>query len=163
MVVGLIPAHTGKMSSPCHARPVSPAHPRSCGENASRLCPLIVARGSSPLTRGKPLSRSVNWVRVGLIPAHAGKTTSNKTGSRSFGAHPRSRGENHRMKSVAASLMGSSPLTRGKPHRHHLRARRPGLIPAHAGKTTTPGEKPALSRAHPRSRGENRIRGWPVS
>ena len=50
---------------------------------------------------------------------------------------------------------GSSPLTRGKLARAERRRGGERLIPAHAGKTTTPGERPASSRAHPRSRGEN--------
>ena len=50
-------------------------------------------------------------------------------------AHPRSRGENIITDANPLSRHGSSPLTRGK---RLLRSRispRPGLIPAHAGKT----------------------------
>ena len=55
------------------------------------------------------------------------------------------------------SSPGSSPLTRGK--RLHERCAEPylGLIPAHAGKTLRASLSSALSRAHPRSRGENKI------
>ena len=52
-------------------------------------------------------------------------------------------------------MVGSSPLTRGKRTRARIPRRKPGLIPAHAGKTVGP---PAFRRgllAHPRSRGEN--------
>ena len=114
--------------------------------------------GSSPLTRGKRRQRQVVFYRRGLIPAHAGKTPPPVGRSLPRRAHPRSRGENHRMKSVAASLMGSSPLTRGKhrlPGRCH---RRHGLIPAHAGKTHPPRCPARYQRAHPRSRGENHRR-----
>ena len=54
-------------------------------------------------------------------------------------------------------MRGSSPLTRGKrapPRTHDGRQR---LIPAHAGKTCPPGFGGKQGRAHPRSRGENRI------
>ena len=51
---------------------------------------------------------------------------------------------------------GSSPLTRGKRPRRHQRGYGLGLIPAHAGKTGPPRRSAGRSRAHPRSRGENR-------
>ena len=51
--------------------------------------------------------------------------------------------------------MGSSPLTRGKHDRQGRRARRHGLIPAHAGKTGNPAKAAVQLWAHPRSRGEN--------
>ena len=50
---------------------------------------------------------------------------------------------------------GSSPLTRGKLPSRRNDASQDGLIPAHAGKTETPSTVARLSRAHPRSRGEN--------
>ena len=53
-------------------------------------------------------------------------------------------------------MLGSSPLTRGKPS--HSRRERCGgrLIPAHAGKTRLAASCSSTERAHPRSRGENR-------
>ena len=72
---------------------------------------------------------------LGLIPAHAGKTSWARPVWSSGTAHPRSRGENS-----AASFSQSQP---------------PWLIPAHEGKTPQrPSGKPP-SAAHPRSRGEN--------
>ena len=50
---------------------------------------------------------------------------------------------------------GSSPLTRGKPHRGVPDRAGTGLIPAHAGKTIGARESPITRWAHPRSRGEN--------
>ena len=50
---------------------------------------------------------------------------------------------------------GSSPLTRGKPVEAELRVADRGLIPAHAGKTQPEGSRKMITRAHPRSRGEN--------
>ena len=93
----------------------------------------------------------------GLIPAHAGKTSMWTGQPSTRRAHPRSRGENDPGSTQPERLMGSSPLTRGKrsaDDRHDLAG---GLIPAHAGKT--PGDPRAgdACRAHPRSRGENRL------
>ena len=51
--------------------------------------------------------------------------------------------------------MGSSPLTRGKPHRRDDRSRHRRLIPAHAGKTFLTTWESSKRTAHPRSRGEN--------
>ena len=56
------------------------------------------------------------------------------------------------------SIVGSSPLTRGKPDlalSHSIPER---LIPAHAGKTATSRTCRMTRSAHPRSRGENRRR-----
>ena len=51
---------------------------------------------------------------------------------------------------------GSSPLTRGKPIPGKPLGLGPRLIPAHAGKTPRHRHHRRPSRAHPRSRGENR-------
>ena len=52
--------------------------------------------------------------------------------------------------------VGSSPLTRGKRRLDHVDQPRRRLIPAHAGKTPVWQARSKASRAHPRSRGENR-------
>ena len=72
-------------------------------------------------------------------------------------AHPRSRGENHTRSNCALWATGSSPLTRGKRAARSGRPGRCGLIPAHAGKTQRDMAVRRCRRAHPRSRGENRI------
>ena len=53
------------------------------------------------------------------------------------------------------SAVGSSPLTRGKRLRPVPRTPLPGLIPAHAEKTSCRSPGWPESAAHPRSRGEN--------
>ena len=113
------------------------------------------AEGSSPLTRGKQMGRQGISQRTRLIPAHAGKTSNEPPTLVKPRAHPRSRGENLKNRRTEADDEGSSPLTRGK--RTGLRVGRPapGLIPAHAGKTTAGRCRRGRQRAHPRSRGEN--------
>ena len=151
----LIPAHAGKTSGCPSTRSGYRAHPRSRGENTVRLRVDWVRRGSSPLTRGKHgLLVHAGHVR-GLIPAHAGKTPAGKAFACPTWAHPRSRGENRRPTAAWRSTVGSSPLTRGKRHEDGPRELLGGLIPAHAGKTTTRRYSPDRSPAHPRSRGEN--------
>ena len=132
---GLIPAHAGKTSAPRVAAARSWAHPRSRGENAVICRRFHTPPGSSPLTRGKLEVRLLGRRRLGLIPAHAGKTSKPPCPSSLNGAHPRSRGENLPAWTSEKSPSGSSPLTRGKPWNESN---------SHDGGV-----------AHPRSRGEN--------
>ena len=69
-------------------------HPRSRGENDSGYQPEQVAEGSSPLTRGKLGMPVTSMMRLGIIPAHAGKTRRSRGRIRARRDHPRSRGEN---------------------------------------------------------------------
>ena len=152
---GLIPAHAGKTVSTTVCSKSGRAHPRSRGENGSRVRPLPCVPGSSPLTRGKLLTGRENCALCGLIPAHAGKTRGLAGRRTSQGAHPRSRGENSGPSSFCQSAWGSSPLTRGKHDDGVAPRARVGLIPAHAGKTKCGHVAFCTYRAHPRSRGEN--------
>ena len=111
--------------------------------------------GSSPLTRGKLSVYRVRAARVGLIPAHAGKTRSRYSALSETAAHPRSRGENTIRPLGGGRLQGSSPLTRGKPPHLTPGSVLAGLIPAHAGKTRRTAARSWRRPAHPRSRGEN--------
>ena len=153
--LGLIPAHAGKTSKFTDSPGIRRAHPRSRGENRCWPVSWSVHTGSSPLTRGKRLISFRVIHNGGLIPAHAGKTSSTPDMRAASTAHPRSRGENRNYPNYRPRSLGSSPLTRGK------RARRPHgsgirrLIPAHAGKTSCFALRWSTARAHPRSRGEN--------
>ena len=131
------------------------AHPRSRGENAVAAIRAPKVGGSSPLTRGKQRECVFIAPFDGLIPAHAGKTTSSVMLISMIWAHPRSRGENGVIDMVAQDNAGSSPLTRGKRRLRRGRAQRHGLIPAHAGKTCGRRDARWDRGAHPRSRGEN--------
>ena len=131
------------------------AHPRSRGENVGQLVPVLSGQGSSPLTRGKRVLLPDQLRERGLIPAHAGKTSSPPPRRSKRRAHPRSRGENTRKPRKTRRDRGSSPLTRGKHTRRRTAPLACGLIPAHAGKTFFVESTPQTGRAHPRSRGEN--------
>ena len=112
-------------------------------------------RTQSPLTRGKLVFLLLRFGGLGLIPAHAGKTTPTRRPWCGSSAHPRSRGENSRAWSSSWMRTGSSPLTRGKHFSDAHFAALSRLIPAHAGKTRTRLARALSSTAHPRSRGEN--------
>ena len=153
----LIPAHAGKTFAAALPRPLATAHPRSRGENGGRVGGDARRGGSSPLTRGKLLTRKLGVGLGRLIPAHAGKTTDQATPRNTDRAHPRSRGENTRWRRCSARAAGSSPLTRGKPCSGGVNTETWGLIPAHAGKTACAVTRLRALSAHPRSRGENRV------
>ena len=94
------------------------------------------AEGSSPRVRGKLTALMFDTIRLRLIPARAGKTSTSPTPSRSRSAHPRACGENHALLVNDPNALGSSPRVRGKPAGlvgHVVQSR---LIPARAGKTT---------------------------
>ena len=73
-------------------------------------------------------------------------------------AHPRSRGEHGGTPDYKAQLEGSSPLTRGARPRQLEGIVHLGLIPAHAGSTNFSSYSATHAGAHPRSRGEHRLR-----
>ena len=77
---GLIPACAGKTIRAKSQASSVRAHPRVCGENASRLARSSPRAGSSPRVRGKPRETLLHVGREGLIPACAGKTTYYKKG-----------------------------------------------------------------------------------
>ena len=118
----------------------------------------MASYGSSPLARGthEPAVRGTLDGR--LIPARAGNTASLSSGRRKRTAHPRSRGEHPPALQVAMGFAGSSPLARGTrcavcPADDVAR-----LIPARAGNTgSTAVTRPQVT-AHPRSRGEHKMR-----
>ena len=93
-MLGLIPAWAGKTLIKRVSNEPPRAHPRVGGENLSTTVIPGVANGSSPRGRGKPVYDGDPWRGERLIPAWAGKTSSNRTGSVRCGAHPRVGGEN---------------------------------------------------------------------
>ena len=152
---GIIPAHAGKTPSawsPCSRRR---DHPRSRGENTVCVPLGAFCGGSSPLTRGKRLSRDLGDHGRGIIPAHAGKTCRLTVWPPARRDHPRSRGENFGVSIATITARGSSPLTRGKHRLVRAALLGDGIIPAHAGKTRHMPIIFPMTRDHPRSRGEN--------
>ena len=163
---GLIPARAGKTILLCRRGGRRGAHPRACGENALVRRRGAECRGSSPRVRGKQRQRLLNEPHPGLIPARAGKTRT-RSRCRSFRtAHPRACGENAGTGRVGQGLGGSSPRVRGKRRCAGGTGPRRRLIPARAGKTTSPRRSRGHSTAHPRACGENFVRrlvgAWPT-
>ena len=131
------------------------AHPRVGGKNARALPGAVPHSGSSPRGREKRARFAWRGPSLGLIPAWAGKTPTDRTRGVRTRAHPRVGGENISSLDVATRPAGSSPRGRGKPvyvWRTDLNA---GLIPAWAGKTMRNHRRAGRTEAHPRVGGEN--------
>ena len=111
--------------------------------------------GSSPHTRGAPLSRPPTSPTVRIIPAYAGSTAVASPGISSSWDHPRIRGEHRPRMSIPFSSLGSSPHTRGARGRVFRRWIPAGIIPAYAGSTWLALEAAFWSLDHPRIRGEH--------
>ena len=111
--------------------------------------------GSSPRVRGKLDPAAIDYALSRLIPACAGKTPLLIWQPRLGRAHPRVCGENSMTFVKLFHCTGSSPRVRGKHGGAASSRRRPGLIPACAGKTRASSRPSSLYRAHPRVCGEN--------
>ena len=155
--VRLIPTHAGKTGWTWRGPPGPQAHPHSRGENIDIIDETPLPEGSSPLTRGKLTNHEKRIITKRLIPTHAGKTRASRATWPGPRAHPHSRGENTRRVPFHVIPTGSSPLTRGKHLAIQVRLAARGLIPTHAGKTPCNPGTPGGARAHPHSRGENRL------
>ena len=151
----LIPARAGKTFWLNSNVFVLGAHPRACGENRLRGRFPLADQGSSPRVRGKLVMGPRLIAVLRLIPARAGKTDGACPWRGRHWAHPRACGENAHAATNAAAPPGSSPRVRGKHQEEPDGGRRPGLIPARAGKTTPKSNNSRSATAHPRACGEN--------
>ena len=152
---GSSPRVRGKPGPSVRVFTVMVAHPRVCGENWTFTTRSSSGSGSSPRVRGKRLRFVGRDLRLGLIPACAGKTRGRRTRSRCRSAHPRVCGENQAEPGEADPVLGSSPRVRGKLADPEDEAHARGLIPACAGKTYSSSSGRTPRWAHPRVCGEN--------
>ena len=155
---GLIPARAG--TTVCAAAELRGrrAHPRSRGDHSQNPDATNCAGGSSPLARGPPQCAHRLRHQPGLIPARAGTTAVGEMLTAACWAHPRSRGDHFDRFHIIASAVGSSPLARGPPPSSLKWRGKTGLIPARAGTTQPQQLKEQPERAHPRSRGDHRVK-----
>ena len=152
---GLIPACAGKTKGTISRARSGPAHPRVCGENPAMKQKKPPTYGSSPRVRGKLIEYGESALVIGLIPACAGKTGRPRWSALSRWAHPRVCGENRPGLQSHSVSSGSSPRVRGKHQAVHRVVLVHRLIPAYAGKTSSPTPRSSPGRAHPRVCGEN--------
>ena len=109
--------------------------------------------GSSPLARGLPPGLGPYPAGFRIIPARAGFTIALWGSPRGTTDHPRSRGVYNKPATWTDPDLGSSPLARGLRRSRRWPRRRPGIIPARAGFTSTACCEDAAEKDHPRSRG----------
>ena len=114
--------------------------------------------GPSPLARGKLDVTAVNYDARGTIPARAGETTPQEPRIGPQRDHPRSRGGNAAVRSARPSVLGPSPLARGKLNTGVCFWHLNGTIPARAGETPETCGFILSPTDHPRSRGGNGVK-----
>ena len=131
----IIPALAGNTTASSTPRSRARDHPRSRGEYACFIVPLLPESGSSPLSRGILFMAfsGVEWGRI--IPALAGNTAAGDPNHRAGSDHPRSRGEYQGVARTASGSRGSSPLSRGIPPARGCVVAIRRIIPALAGNT----------------------------
>ncbi len=150
---GSSPLARGGRGPPPKRTPSPEAHPRSRGADVDATVIVSPASGSSPLARGGRIPLPRAGLRVGLIPARAGRTRPRGGCHAAHQAHPRSRGADPGRWLCPDAARGSSPLARGGLRRGRLESRVGRLIPARAGRTHRSRRARAGRSAHPRSRG----------
>ena len=152
---GITPAHAGKTSFGRRASCRLWDHPRACGENIVENRANEIVSGSPPRMRGKLVSVSIEVLKGGITPAHAGKTQYPNRQRQSAWDHPRACGENSIGYPCSGFTSGSPPRMRGKlaVYLHGVDAA--GITPAHAGKTRAVRVKsPRRLGSPPRMRGK---------
>ena len=109
--------------------------------------------------RGSPNDLYLIMFQVGIIPAHAGLTTTFSPDTGSKRDHPRACGAHAGRRETSSMRPGSSPRMRGSLPYLGILISLSGIIPAHAGLTQAnpDGRKPG--RDHPRACGAH----WAVS
>ena len=114
-------------------------HPRACGEH----CDHIQTRA----------------FLLGIIPAHAGNTSSLAWPRASSRDHPRACGEHFDGDTGVFRFRGSSPRMRGTQDALAENKNIVRIIPAHAGNTRRPSSPTSGAGDHPRACGEHPFRG----
>ena len=110
----LIPARAGNTTSPQRRHVQRRAHPRSRGEHDAAVIHGTNSPGSSPLTKGTQQSSVHPSVTIRLIPARAGNTVPRIWSAVHFLAHPRSRGEHKKNRSIILLFFNLNTMwTRG--------------------------------------------------
>ena len=113
--------------------------------------------GSSPRMRGSPVARVAARHEAGIIPAHAGLTSTCLRPMRRRQDHPRACGAHAAPSPASTRETGSSPRMRGSRRVYGVGAILEGIIPAHAGLTTGQKHKKKKEGDHPRACGAHVI------
>ena len=110
----IIPAGAGKSFRLVPSTNCVWDHPRGCGEKVPSSSQTSSTMGSSPRVRGKAKKTTDECGFTRIIPAGAGKSTSNGASYPSSKDHPRGCGEKMGRPRALPQARGSSPRVRGK-------------------------------------------------
>ena len=150
-----IPAGAGNTLYPISPAQLLTVHPRRRGEHL-RLCGRLCGRiGSSPQARGTLSAHPAGADCQRFIPAGAGNTSRELSGSNLQTVHPRRRGEHTMPPEPALNVDGSSPQARGTPELPPALPPEVRFIPAGAGNTLSSCVGTNAPPVHPRRRGEH--------
>ena len=103
--------------------------------------------------RGSQPESTRDYIKKGIIPAHAGLTSLRTSLAKRPGDHPRACGAHTARSMARRAIWGSSPRMRGSPTDTTGAVGRCGIIPAHAGLTLTRSSLRATFWDHPRACG----------
>ena len=113
VVIRFIPAYAGNAYSVMILFEARSVHPRIRGERRTSRPSRSGVTGSSPHTRGTPITRVPIAIYVRFIPAYAGNAMYGCSMLALLTVHPRIRGERRVVILTHDELPGSSPHTRG--------------------------------------------------
>ena len=150
---GIIPAYAGSTFLSCFLLLKNKDHPRIRGVHEAETLRKLRDEGSSPHTRGPLMSAILASGQTRIIPAYAGSTQILLHSVPVTQDHPRIRGVHFISLKDFTSHLGSSPHTRGPPHRRPFLVCRIGIIPAYAGSTVEIRGQLTYEKDHPRIRG----------
>ena len=153
----IIPAHAGLTDVQSKLAVRYRDHLRACGAHVRVTAVNKPTSGSSPRMRGSHTGYDGIVLHVGIIPAHAGLTTSLWFSGSARRDHPRACGAHIARPSGVDVSKGSSPRMRGSPNRAGDVKTRHGIIPAHAGLTLHPWRRRYPRRDHPRACGAHKV------
>ena len=152
--VGSIPAGAGKPGGRAGRAGRSAVYPRGRGEARRIACGSLTCKGLSPRARGSQWCDTPERRRTRSIPVGAGKPRQKIETPGSLGVYPRGRGEASYRREIGKPIAGLSPRARGSHAAAGRDRRRPGFIPAGAGKPSGVQSLPSPNRVYPRGRGE---------
>ena len=156
-----IPAYVGNTARISSTGPVSPVHPRVCGEHCGMPDGGPVVAGSSPRMWGTPFVEGAQIDELRFIPAYVGNTRTVCRQTVPATVHPRVCGEHTNAAEQIRIEAGSSPRMWGT----RLQTCRPQystrFIPAYVGNTSSGRTAVRSPSVHPRVCGEHIP--WPRS
>ncbi|ABD41107.1 conserved hypothetical protein [Methanospirillum hungatei JF-1] len=116
--------------------PVS-VHPHTHGELIISIDLYFSLFGSSPYTRGTPISSDIIVLRARFIPIHTGNSRPSEVHIRICPVHPHTHGELVLMAPLSVFYPGSSPYTRGTHDICHGSYYQCRFIPIHTGNSSS--------------------------